>query len=738
MTSTKLNVNDPEFVDKIIYEVKSEGHFDTFRKECLADVDTQPAYQNLHSRVEDSVQKFLNRQVWTPETNKNRLREDMRYNIIRAGYLETGVTRIVDQVVAQKMDYIKSKVEEILYQYVGIDKPIKKEKDSNGALEVETDLLPTDLEQVSPDSDKKSDDIDEQESKEEEIEEEIVEDEDFESPAFEPIEAIITEKNDSNLSGISGLTSQDSAGTKNQETENQDQSQERSIEQMTAECEVSKEIEEPHTPIPGVDDDEDKAEEETATIPTESIGKEEIKVKEETEKSQFDLQKESIEFTGTERKSMIIEDAKEDSNNSDEIFVAKEKSPEKALQPQDVPSNTMEIDNLYENDTTDSSEMRMEIDLKDDTTQETGGSASKVEESSQDSTVPKETQTTEEKRESHHHHKRNKSKERHKSSSHSHKSSRHHHSSSSKSRHDDKHKSKSSSHKSSSSSNHKKSSSEKERSSSSRRDDRHDKDKKSSKHREHKTIDDHHQEKTSRRRRSTDNDSNDGKGGQGKSGNSGENISPSQSKTESNSQSAVDQSESNQVSNDNKPLIVDKMLSENCEMSLEQKTSSKKEQKSSILVKYDYLKPSSMKTLSTDEEIDEDCLGFVPENLPDNHWFESFRYEAAKKPVKRLKSNKNNHVDQKKIEEALNLKIPKRLKSKTLDSPDSSAGLMNGNDETSESRAQLIAQQQRYPTEDLYKPRFDFGNRSRRRGQVTEENSEDSKEEKKPVEIVPS
>lgn len=70
MANQKLSVNDPEFVDKIsknrifndfqffilifkslVYEVKSSGHFDTFRKECLSDVDINPAYQNLHSRV---------------------------------------------------------------------------------------------------------------------------------------------------------------------------------------------------------------------------------------------------------------------------------------------------------------------------------------------------------------------------------------------------------------------------------------------------------------------------------------------------------------------------------------------------------------------------------------------------------------------------------------------------------------------------------------------------------------
>lgn len=38
MSTLKLSVADPEFVDKIIFEVKSQGHFDMFRKECLADV----------------------------------------------------------------------------------------------------------------------------------------------------------------------------------------------------------------------------------------------------------------------------------------------------------------------------------------------------------------------------------------------------------------------------------------------------------------------------------------------------------------------------------------------------------------------------------------------------------------------------------------------------------------------------------------------------------------------------
>lgn len=61
--------------------MKSQGLFDQFRRECLADVDTKPAYQNLQQRVESSVASFLSDQMWTSELNKNQLREKLRKNI---------------------------------------------------------------------------------------------------------------------------------------------------------------------------------------------------------------------------------------------------------------------------------------------------------------------------------------------------------------------------------------------------------------------------------------------------------------------------------------------------------------------------------------------------------------------------------------------------------------------------------------------------------------------------------
>ena len=41
----------------------------------------QPAYQNLGTRVEGYVSSFLTDFVWTPEMNKNQLRNSLRRQI---------------------------------------------------------------------------------------------------------------------------------------------------------------------------------------------------------------------------------------------------------------------------------------------------------------------------------------------------------------------------------------------------------------------------------------------------------------------------------------------------------------------------------------------------------------------------------------------------------------------------------------------------------------------------------
>ncbi|CAH0401735.1 unnamed protein product [Chilo suppressalis] len=145
---------DPRLVDQLVYELKSKGIFDQFRKDCIADVDTRPAYQNLRQRVENSVSTFLARQCWQPDLNKNQLREKLRKHILDGNYLEQGVERIVDQVVNPKVASVFiPQVEDLVYNYLGITrkKTVPVPETSNGKV-CENDLLPTDLEAVSPGS----------------------------------------------------------------------------------------------------------------------------------------------------------------------------------------------------------------------------------------------------------------------------------------------------------------------------------------------------------------------------------------------------------------------------------------------------------------------------------------------------------------------------------------------------------------------------------------------------------
>ena len=72
---------DPALIDTIVGGLKSQGTFDQFRKECIADVDTKPAYQNLHQRVESTVANFLEGSKWRPDLNKNQLRDSLRKHI---------------------------------------------------------------------------------------------------------------------------------------------------------------------------------------------------------------------------------------------------------------------------------------------------------------------------------------------------------------------------------------------------------------------------------------------------------------------------------------------------------------------------------------------------------------------------------------------------------------------------------------------------------------------------------
>eukprot|EP00091_Calanus_sinicus_P013145 TRINITY_DN29254_c0_g1_i1.p1 TRINITY_DN29254_c0_g1~~TRINITY_DN29254_c0_g1_i1.p1 ORF type:complete len:123 (-),score=47.22 TRINITY_DN29254_c0_g1_i1:448-816(-) len=112
----ELDLEDPQLEEKLVNELKAQGVFDQFRKDCLSDVDTKPAYQNLRVRVDKSVSSYLSKTTWRPTLNKNQLRNQLRKYIQEMSGVEAGVDRIVDQIVNPKLNTtFMPEVENVIY-----------------------------------------------------------------------------------------------------------------------------------------------------------------------------------------------------------------------------------------------------------------------------------------------------------------------------------------------------------------------------------------------------------------------------------------------------------------------------------------------------------------------------------------------------------------------------------------------------------------------------------------------
>ncbi|GLG99832.1 Uncharacterized protein GBIM_06214 [Gryllus bimaculatus] len=173
-----------------------------------------PAYQNLHQRVEGTVASFLATQEWRQEMNKNQLRDSLRKHIHESGFLDLGVERIVDQVVNPKiLTVLLPQIEDVATNKEQGNQIIMASLQLQSAkafkpLKMETleDLLPKDLDPISPgsvgvasDDDDDHDHLaaererDQERERERERErdggEEMEADEEDSSPPFEPIDA---------------------------------------------------------------------------------------------------------------------------------------------------------------------------------------------------------------------------------------------------------------------------------------------------------------------------------------------------------------------------------------------------------------------------------------------------------------------------------------------------------------------------------------------------------------------